>query len=421
MGQDWQFHVDNATTAIQLPAPRWIVYAGTNPPGLYWLAAFVYFVTGSSAYIAATSVVLVGLNLIALGVWARLARKTMEHPSLRLALLLTLTFVPFRLIHSEVFAADALVVLPFTLVPWLFNELVDATSPRRQVAIIFGLLAVLVVGISSKYTMASAVPVALALLLVLRRRLATRRVFTCAVLLAVVIPGIFAWEQSRIVARLPADATGRQVWGHAMSWRSLLLVRASDPDVLQAPAYLETARLAGDDVYNLLVDNRHSYLALLHLSMFTDVLNIFQSDPTDSPFGTRDDLHQALMTAAVRSSLPLTLLLIVAMAFHTFRAPSYLLGLGTAPPGKKLIVTTVLAVSAAFFANIVLLLPFVQRAYHDGYWLARLVMPPLLGFLWLAFAFLDERLRSPASRVVVLAYALGQAALHGSFLWVRGP
>lgn len=419
MGQDWASHASTAAQAIELPPPRWIAHLGTNPPALYWLSALVHWATGTTAYIAATSFVLVVLNLLALWGWARLAKELIGQPSLRVAAMVTLAFFPFRVIHSTVFAGDAMCVLPFTLLPWLFHELFRKTDSRRQYTLIVSLSAVLVTGIASKYTMASAVPVALGLLLALRRHLPSRRVLAAAIVLVVVVPGLFAIQQHYVYSHLP-DGPFKQQWAHEMDWRSVLMFRGADVDVLRAPAYLE--RLPGDGrQYNLLVNNRHSYPALLHLSMFTDPLNIYQSDPTDSYLGARDGLHQALMTVAVNSSIPLSLLMLVATGVFLFRTPSYLRGLRASTASRPLLTMAVFGFSIAFFANIAVFLPFVRFAYFYGYWQARLVMPALLGFCFLGFVLLDERLRSRAARAAVFAYAVAQAALHFSFLWVRGP
>ncbi len=420
MGQDWEYHAANAAQAIQMPPPRWIVYVGTNPPALYWLSALVHYATGTTAYIAAASFVLVVLNLVALWGWARLANEAIGQPSLRVAALVTLAFLPFRVIHSTVFAADAIAVLPFTLVPWLFCELFRVADPLRQYKLIVALSVVLLAGIVSKYTMASAVPVALGLLLVLRRELPSRNVFVVALVLMVVVPGLFAAQQHYVYSHV-TSGLGKQDWAHDMDWRSLVMFRSADVDVLRAPTYAEQISLRGAQVYNLLVNNRHSYPALLHLSMFTDPMNIYQSDPIDSYFGARDGLHQALMMVAVNSAIPLSVLMIVATGVYLFRAPSYLRGRRASPAGRPLLTVVVLGFSVAFFANIAVFLPLVRYAYYYGYWQARLVMPALLGFCFLGFVFLDERLRSRAARAAVFAYTVAQAALHVSFLWVRGP
>jgi hypothetical protein len=194
-----------------------------------------------------------------------------------------------------------------------------------------------------------------------------------------------------------------------MNWRSLLMLRAADVDVLNAPSYMD-----------MLASNRHSYPALLHYSSFTDPLNIFQYDPTDSYFGARDDAHQRLMTFAVRWAVPLSLLMIAATATYAFRTVAYLRALRKGPVDRRLPLLIVLFFSLAFFANIALFLPFVQQVYHNGYWLSRLVLPALLGLALLGFTLLDERLRWPVARLAVLAYSLVYATVNANFLWVLG-
>jgi len=421
MGQDWGSNADAAAQALQMPAPRWIVYVGVNAPALFWLSALVHYVTGSTAYIAATSVVLVLANTVALGLWWPLAKATIQAPSLRLAALATLAFLPCRIIHSTVFAGDAVVTLPFTLVLWLSYELLREADARRQAKFAVAVSIALLAGISSRYTMASAVFVALLLLLALQRAFPSRKVLAGALLLIVIVPGLLAAYYHHVYSHLPAADGRRAFWDHDMDVRSLLMFRAADVDVLRAPQYLDRVSLKGVEVENLLLSNRHSYPALLHLSTFTDVLNIFQSDPSDSYFGARDGLHQQLMTLAVRSAVPLSLLMIFATLIHLFRTFSYLSRLRAGASDKSLATVIVLLFSVAFMANITLFLPFVQLAYHNGYWLSRLVIPALLGSCLLGFILLDERLRSSGARLAVLAYAAAQAALHVSFLWMRGP
>jgi hypothetical protein len=124
---------------------------------------------------------------------------------------------------------------------------------------------------------------------------------------------------------------------------------------------------------------------------------------------------------AVNLAIPTSLLMLVAACVHLFRMLSFLLGRRASPPGRPLLTMIVFGFCGAFFANIVVFLPFVRYAYHFGYWQARLVMPALLGFCLLGFVLLDERLRSGRARATLLTYTVVQAALHASFLWVRGP
>jgi hypothetical protein len=113
--------------------------------------------------------------------------------------------------------------------------------------------------------------------------------------------------------------------------------------------------------------------------------------------------------------------MIAATVAYLLRVPRFLGRLRAFRGGDESAAMILLAFSVAFFANITLFLPFMQHAYFAGYWLARLVMPALLGCCFLGFVFLDGWLRSPVARGAVLAYAAAQAALHASFLWARGP
>jgi hypothetical protein len=419
MGQDYDTTAAAAARAVAMPAPRWVVYIGTNPPALFWLTGLVHWLTGSASYMAATSFVFVVANTVALFIWWHLAKATIKHATLRVAALLSLAFMPVRLIHSVVIAGDALVVLPFTLVVWLCYELFKGGDLRRQVKVTVALSLALAVSISSKYTMASALPLVLVLALVLRRVFPSRKFLIGALVLLVLVPGLLAVHYQYVYAHAPTDAR-RIFWGHDMDWRSVLMLRLHDVDVLRAPQYMDRVMIHGVEDYNLLYPNRHSYPGLLHYSMFTDPLNIFQYDPSDSYFGVRDGVHQGLMTFAVRWAVPLSVLMVSAVAYYLFRGFSYLRGLRDSASNRKLATLIILAFSFACFANIAVFMPYVQQAYYCGYWTSRLVLPALLGFGLLGFTLLDERLRWSWARLAVLVFTIVHAAVNASFLWVVG-
>jgi hypothetical protein len=420
MGQDYWSSAEAAAHAVRMPPGKWVVYVGTNPPALFWLTGLVYWLTGSASYVAATAFVFVAANTIAMYIWWRLSKVTIREATLRVAAMLTLAFLPVRLIHAVVYAGDAVVVLPFTVVVWLSYQLFKETDPRKQVKLTVALCLALLASISSKYTMASVLPLFVVLLLVLRRNFPSRSYLIAAIVLLFVVPGALAGFYHHVYSHLPATDTRRVFWGHDMDWRSVFLPRLADVDVLGAPWYIDKIRIAGVERYNLLVPNLHSYPGLLHYSIFTDPLNIFQYDPTDNYFGARDATHQSLMTFAVRWAIPLTLLVCAAVVVYLFRALATLRGLRDGPLDRKLPILLVLAFSLAFFMNIALFLPFVRDAYYCGYWTARLVLPALLGFGLLGFTLLDERLRWSGARLAVLAYAVVFATVNFSFLWVVG-
>ena len=98
-----------------------------------------------------------------------------------------------------------------------------------------------------------------------------------------------------------------------MDWRSLLFFKAADLHVLDAPGYDERIQVNEQEVQNLLINNKHSQPALLHLSTYTDVMNIFQYDASDAYFGPRSDVNQRRMSLAVKSAVLLSALTVVAV------------------------------------------------------------------------------------------------------------
>jgi len=420
MGQDYPQHSNSILHAMQ--TAHWWLHETSNPPLLYWLGAFIHHITLSANYEAVLSLILVILNMFALYAWFKLSQSIIRSPLLRIAALLTLAFLPFRLIHSEVLATDGLAVLPFSLVILLFARMLRTRNPRKQLVLAALLSATLMLGLLAKYTMVSAVAVTLLLLVFFRRSFASRATWVVALFLIVAIPATLARSEYRHYRDSRTDERWKQTWRHEMQWRNLVFLKQADREILHAPSYDETILVNGEPVFNLSINNKHSYPALLHLSMYTDVLNIFQYDETDWYFGARSEQNQSRMALTVKSAILLSALTVVAVVACLLRILFFLWRdrsqLACRPLREQVIV---LGFSLAFFANIACLLPYIGYVYEAGYWLARLVMPALLGFIFIVFVFLDDYVKSRRAHLVVLAYAVGQAALHMSFLWPRGP
>lgn len=420
MGQDYGRHSNNLRLAMQMS--HWWLYAGTNPPLLYWLGSFIHHITLSDSYEAILSLIVVLLNLIALHAWFKLSQSMIQSPLLRIGALVTLTFLPFRLIHTEVLAADGLTVLPFSLVILLFVRILRSRNPRRQLALVALLAATMVFGVSTKFTMVSAVPVALLILVYFRRNFTNRVIWAVALVLIVAIPAMFARTEYKHYQEIPDTDLWKPTWRREMYWRNLLFVKAADLHILRAPKYDETIQVNGQPAYNLLINNKYSYPALLHLSMYTDVLNIFQYDPTDSYIGTRSEDNQRRMALSVKSAVLLSALTVVAVVAYLLRI-LYCLWRDRDRLAHRRVreQAVVLGFSLAFYVAIAGCLPYIENVYYFGYWLSRLVTPALLGFIFIGFVFLDEYVKSRPARVMVFIYAVVQSALHLSFLWPRGP
>jgi hypothetical protein len=202
-----------------------------------------------------------------------------------------------------------------------------------------------------------------------------------------------------------------------MHWTNVVFPSAADPKVFNAPTYNETI-VDGRQRYSLLTSNKFSYPALLHISMYTDIMNIFQYDPKQAYIGPRSASHQQRMAAAVQWGVLTSILALVGTVVSLGRCGRSVLfdpvWMHTKRRRNEIIV---LGFSLAYFCMIALVLPFVEFAYLKGYWLSRLVMQALVGFVFLGFVSLGDVFKSRHVRLLVLAFSIGQAALHASFLW----
>jgi hypothetical protein len=195
----------------------------------------------------------------------------------------------------------------------------------------------------------------------------------------------------------------------SMNLRSMVWFRSADADVLSAPVYNRMV----DGEYDLLRSNKHSLPALIHLATFTDILNIYQYDPEAHYFGRRMSRHHGRMEVAVRSGIAASLLAVIGVLVLGFVSVR---GVVQRRNVRDLPVFTVLLFCGAWFANIVMMFPFIPTVYVGGFWLPRLIAPALIGFFIAGFALVD-RIPWKKLHVAVLVYALAQSAIHASFLW----
>jgi hypothetical protein len=211
-----------------------------------------------------------------------------------------------------------------------------------------------------------------------------------------------------------------------MTPRDVLLLHSRDVHIFRAPEYAERLRNTGltdtltpEGPYELLRVHRYSYPALLHLSIFTDILNIYQDDPSDSYYGVRSRANAARMRLAVKGGLIFSLtcffLTILGLGRTFYRTlikrepqelPRFALGL----------------CGLGWFLNIVVFLTSIPT-YWGGFWLPRLILPALLAFTILSGTELDRLLRGRAKRWswTVLALVVLQSVIQLSFLWPHGP
>jgi len=191
-------------------------------------------------------------------------------------------------------------------------------------------------------------------------------------------------------------------------------VKPSDVRILDAPVYWDSAMIDGQPRYVLLINNSYSYPALLHLSVFTDVLDYANEGEIDDG-AVRPEPQKTLARWSVRLGLPFSLAALAAGLWFSLRSCIAVVRPVWAPSAGQLIWGLA---ALAWYLPLVLTLPFVRNSYDWGYWLARLVIPALWGFGLVLFATIDELF--PRSRWLgaILPAAVGaQALLHLRALW----
>jgi hypothetical protein len=377
-GQDFSIHVAN-TRRLTYDPDKWFTADVTNRPLLYWIGGACLRFSHDRYTYPLASMIFTAAGVLALGLVHDAMRRVINSPVIRVAGLALLAFLPVTIITTAVYAADTVVLLPFALAGWAVMRSLEEDSDRRAVG--FAALAGLAftVGDFSKATFL-ALPggVVFALLLGWRAgRLRAARGWALLVL-AVLLPiSAGSWILIKCARETAGEAPRHSFNWHGtgeLTLRSLLGIKASDRRIFNAPEYLETEMRDGSPVYPLLVENNYSYSALLHLSVFTDVLNFANAAVTPRPEPQRSAAQWSVRLGIIFSLGALG----AALAFWglTLRG----LVRPQSMPSSAVLVWAGLAM--AWYVPVAGNLPFVYHAYAMGYWLPRLVLPAL----WVFFA-----------------------------------
>jgi hypothetical protein len=424
-GQDWVTHKIWINEATEHPWTFLTHYsqshefrAGgrTNPPLYHILCGLVKRTVGVPHYLLVIGLVNVALGFAGLCFAYGVIYRLIASPFVRAASIVFILFVPFAMVHAQVIASDALATPLFWFLLWL---LVRVSSERSKWSLAVSLVFLpwlLMAATLVKFTFASFIlATGIWAILLWWTRLWSARRSAVALVVVTVIPMLFAYlnmvrygsqlNSTLGIAQPPALSEA------AMNPRSVVWLRAADVDVLHAPAY--NWKVNGK--FDLLVENKHSFPALLHLAIFTDILNIYQFDPYDHYFGIRTLRNHHRMRTAVRSGILISIFTVVGVI--ALLARSTITVLFHRDP-RDFLIFIVLLFSMAWFANIVVFLPFIRISYYGGCWHPRLLAPALLGFFIVGFTFLDRsRWMSRKLQIAVLVVVLTQSAVHASFMW----
>ena len=399
----------------------------TNPPGLYWFGSLIRNHVNSAHYLEVVALAFLLFNALALWVIYAFLWRAICSPQLRFAAAAFVTFVPFRVIHSIVLAADAFTIPLFALAAIFTLRLFG--NPRA-VASWVGISLSLCAGMFFKYTFIGLLPpVALLLGFAIVRRLEGRERlrWSAVAILALSLPtAAFALQMRECERQNGNVATGQWLAKGApavMRWSDILTLQRSDLELLSAPEYLRG---------KLYAFRKYSYPGLLHVASFTDVLGSFQPPP-DNAFEASNKLigapaprersphSQALQELSVRLCLVFSALAVVGTIYCTIRSALWLL-FRRPPFADSTLVITALAVG--FYSTIFLSLHRLEDPYTPGFWMPRLILPALVVFLGLGFVALDRASQhldrwAAARRAFLWAftgYTLGVCALFVGFL-----
>jgi hypothetical protein len=429
IGQDFQWHTDLTLEASQ-DSPEYFrstfERGSQEPPFYYMLCGRVYNLTDGIHYLEVIALLQIAINIGAFALFYTVLQDHIGSALIRLSCLIFMLFLPASTITVVVFASDGLAIPLFLTAVYFFGRLVRAQTRGAYLVANGAVMLLLVAGMFTKYTFVSVVAASAVCLLLLARMgvLSPRRlVFSLATL--TLIPGVCAFFEFRACMRRPHFEISR-TWVNPftsphMSVRSIVFPRLADTHILSGPPYFERNETPPSELppevlgtegvrWALLVRNKHSYPALLHLGIYTDVLNIYQGGKYQ-----RGESKARRMTLAVKTGLLFSLLGVLALPIMLCRG---FYATVIRPDRRWALLAVMSVMSLAWFCNIVGFLPFIPTAYDHGFWLPRLIAGPLLCFIFLAFVFLDSAgKRVGAVRWLCLPAVLFQSGLHLAFLW----
>lgn len=409
VGPDYNLHFSRL-----IEVPKILDFSTTDPPVYYLLGRGLFKLIGpTNGFPITLSIIQAAINCLALWCFFRYSENRFRSPLIHLTFVLFLTFLPVRIIHAVTIGTDCLTIPVFVLVLLLFDRfLSDKTSNPRNAAFL-GLA--LALGICSKYSfMALLPPIFVALVFFWAKRVWNVRHFALICALVLALPSGFSLYNFWASAQggysthklwLPKGAAGD------IGYKDLFSVKAKDALLFDAPEYFKK---------EILEAHKHSYLALSHLGVFTDTMNlfqVFQLPPNLSGYlipdmKTRTPWKTSLMRGSMLLGVLWTLLALIGTTWIACHALKNL----CRDRLEREEAAAVLGIS--YFFLMFLPLPFIYAAVLFGYWTPRLILPSLLCFFWAAFLFIDRKIvrGSPQVADIVLALVLVQCAIEITML-----
>lgn len=397
MGQDWSLHADNTDRLFREPN-HWFFLDTTSRPAIYAIGAFAKLFTHENYTYPFAVIICVLLGLFALKIMHRSLCVCVDQPALRLAAMTVLAFLPVNLVAGVVYSADICTVLPFACAAWMLYLSLHVTGGRRSMGAVFLLGLSVVAGNFVKFTFIL-LPIAIALIALIMwlwGRISLKRLLLICVLGALLpLSAGLALHQKAKNELATSETRHRFNWAGTgeMTWTSLLGLKRTDLRIFDAPGYWDKGTQPGGAEMPLLEANGYSYLALLHLGVFSDVLDFANRGNTDNG-APRPPVQKKYSQFSVRGGLVWSLLVVLSVFFLITQFVRFESDPSRRPPS---VVMVWVIFGAAWFLPIVLNLPFVYHVYDWGYWLPRLIVPAIwsgaLVAAWALAQFLNNKAR----------------------------
>lgn len=416
VGPDYNTHL-----AHILQVKKMFEFSAMDPPVFGIIGhGFLWLLGRNNAFVITLSIFQAAINTLALWWFFRYSQPRFKSPLLHLAFVFFLTFLPVRIIHAVCIGTDWLMVPLFVLVLFLVERFLSEETSTPKNAVLIGLT--LAVGVWSKYSFVALLPGVFVIFAFLwwNRRWSLKRFVTICVL-SLMLPSVLLlygyWKSSRVRGFttegiwLPKDKTAE------MDYKDLFLVKRADLQLFKAPEmFTPQPEDMGQYHYGYRVAHKHSYLALSHMSTFTDTQNIFQDLPIPQSVDRHliPDYHRrrAWKTPVNMASMALgtlwTALALIGTPFVLFGAARHLW------KGKLEREDVTALLGTAYFLLMFLPIPFLFSSVVWGYWTPRLILPALLFFFWAAFLFLDRTIVKRSERIAfdVLTLVIVQCGIE---------
>jgi 4-amino-4-deoxy-L-arabinose transferase-like glycosyltransferase len=409
VGPDYWVHLPRI-----IESSRIFDFSTTSPPIYYLFGHAVFLLIGNSNALPITlSIVQAAINTLAMWWFFLYSKRRLQSPIIHLALTFFLAFLPVRVIHATTIGTDSMTIPLFVLILFVFDRFRNDQISTPKNAALLGLS--LALGVWTKYSFMGLLPAVFIIFTVISIKRAWRlERFIAICSLSLLLPSGLSLYGFGASAHTHGYMTAKH-WrpkgvAPEMNYWDLFSIKASDAQLFLAPEYFRAPQFRAPQYFehDIRVAHKHSYLALSHLSIFTDPMNLFQDlrvpphlDITLIPDQkTRRPWKTPVMMASMSLGTLWTFLALIGTPWIFLAAIKNL----WRDQLQSEDITAVLGM--AYFLIIFLPIPFVDSGYRYGYWTPRLILPPLLFFFWAAFLLLDRKIARSSKRIALAALFL---------------